>query len=88
MLSELWDKTNQETLSRLGPKTGIFEFGNYSNPYLILFRHRNAFFRLSQFSSLFFSMREAKSEIIVLVGCIIKFSKIKNEIKKKRNKFN
>jgi hypothetical protein len=39
----------------------------------IFFRHRNALFRHSQFSTLFFSMKEAESGKNVLVSCMINF---------------
>ena len=41
--------------------------------FFLLFRHKNSLFRHNQFSTLFFSMKEAESGEIVIVSCIIDF---------------
>jgi hypothetical protein len=48
-------------------------FDNGGGNVLFLFRHKNSLFRHNQFSTLFFSMKEAESRGIVIVSCIIDF---------------
>jgi hypothetical protein len=43
---------------------------------LILFLHKNSLFRHNRFSAIFFSMKIAESDKIVLVSCIIDFKDI------------